>query len=165
VVTLYSPAKPRDRSHYEHFKSYHQSLYRQVEPTSVTPGSEQALTKACHAALITLIRHAVKGMSGNDAAAKFTVENSEIKNSIGELRNRLLSTYQEEDDFERNRINVALDEIVESWESWTMHSLYYDSPDKDSFSLLIDFNRKRLNNVGLPTMRSMRGVDTEVELR
>mgnify|MGYP006176627621 CR=1 FL=1 len=77
----------------------------------------------------------------------------------------LLSTYQEEDDFERNRINVALDEIVESWESWTMHSLYYDSPDKDSFSLLIDFNRKRLNNVGLPTMRSMRGVDTEVELR
>lgn len=37
VVTLYGAAKPRDRSHFERFRSYHQRLYAQVEPTSATP--------------------------------------------------------------------------------------------------------------------------------
>ena len=37
VITIYGAAKPRDRSHYERFRTYHQQLYAQVEPTSVTP--------------------------------------------------------------------------------------------------------------------------------
>ena len=32
VVTILNPSKPRDRSHYEHFRAYHQSIYRFVEP-------------------------------------------------------------------------------------------------------------------------------------
>lgn len=56
VVTVYSAAKPRDRSHYEKFRSYHERLYAQVEPTSVTPFSAPALERALHAVLIGWVR-------------------------------------------------------------------------------------------------------------
>ena len=37
VFTLYNQSRSRDRSHFENFKTFHQSLYRFVEPSSVTP--------------------------------------------------------------------------------------------------------------------------------
>lgn len=56
VVTVYNPAKPRDRSHYEHFRSFHERLYAQVEPTSVTPFSRPALLRALHAVMVAYVR-------------------------------------------------------------------------------------------------------------
>jgi hypothetical protein len=38
-VTCFNVHKPRDRSHYERFAAYHESFYRFVEATSVTPFS------------------------------------------------------------------------------------------------------------------------------
>jgi len=57
VVTVYNVAKPRDRSHYEHFRAYHQSIYRWVEPTSVTPFAVPVLERALHAQIVTLARY------------------------------------------------------------------------------------------------------------
>lgn len=56
VVTIYSASKARDRSHYEHFRSYHERLYAQVEPTSVTPFSGPVLERALHAVLAAYSR-------------------------------------------------------------------------------------------------------------
>lgn len=56
VITLYGAAKPRDRSHYERFFTYHQQLYAQVEPTSVTPFSAPVLRRALHASAVAHIR-------------------------------------------------------------------------------------------------------------
>ena len=56
VVTIYSPSKPRDRSHYEQFRSYHERLYSQVEPTSVTPMAVPALDRALHAVMVGFVR-------------------------------------------------------------------------------------------------------------
>lgn len=56
IATIYNPARPRDRSHYEHFRAYHQSLYRYVEPTSITPFARPVIERALHAVVVTLIR-------------------------------------------------------------------------------------------------------------
>lgn len=56
VVTNYNPFKPRDRSHFESFRPYHESIYRFVEPTSVTPFSLPVCERAIHALVIALIR-------------------------------------------------------------------------------------------------------------
>jgi hypothetical protein len=45
VVTLLNIHKPRDRSHYERFRHYHQTFYRSVEVGSVTPFSARALDR------------------------------------------------------------------------------------------------------------------------
>ncbi len=56
VVTLLSASKPRDRSHFEQFRSYHQRLYAQVEPTSLTPFSPPALERGLHGAMLAYVR-------------------------------------------------------------------------------------------------------------
>lgn len=56
VLTIYGAAKPRDRSHYERFQTYHQQLYAQVEPTSLTPFATPVLQRALHAAAIAHMR-------------------------------------------------------------------------------------------------------------
>jgi len=57
VVIIYNAGKPRDRSHYEHFHSYHSGIYRRVEPTSVTPFAAPVRERALHALMVTLVRY------------------------------------------------------------------------------------------------------------
>jgi len=56
IVTLYGVGRPRDRSHFEKFRSYHERLYASVEPTSVTPFAPPVLSRALHACLIGFVR-------------------------------------------------------------------------------------------------------------
>ena len=56
VVTNYNPFKPRDRSHFESFRSFHENAYRHVEPTSVTPFSIPVCERAIHALAVSIAR-------------------------------------------------------------------------------------------------------------
>jgi hypothetical protein len=56
VITILNVHKPRDRSHYERFAAYHQSFYRAVEVTSVTPFSPRALDRGLAGTLVALAR-------------------------------------------------------------------------------------------------------------
>ena len=62
VVSVLNNAKARDRSHFETFCSWHQTLYRDVEATSVTPFASRARDRALHAALVAAVRHLVPDM-------------------------------------------------------------------------------------------------------
>lgn len=56
ILMNYGAMKARDRSHYEHFQSYHTKLYAQVEPASVTPFTIPVLDRALHAVLVAYVR-------------------------------------------------------------------------------------------------------------
>lgn len=56
IFVLYDASKSRDRSHYEQFRRFHESFYRDVEPTGVTPFSRPAIDRCLHAVLVALLR-------------------------------------------------------------------------------------------------------------
>jgi hypothetical protein len=56
IVTNYNPFKPRDRSHFESFRPFHENAYRHVEPTSVTPFSIPVCERAIHALAVAVAR-------------------------------------------------------------------------------------------------------------
>lgn len=56
VVTCFNLARPRDRSHYERFAAYHDSFYRFVEATSLTPFAGPALDRGLAGALLAMTR-------------------------------------------------------------------------------------------------------------
>lgn len=62
VVVCLHVIRPRDRSHYERFVSYHESFYREVEATSVTPFSGQALDRGLAGAMLSMVRHGIAAM-------------------------------------------------------------------------------------------------------
>jgi Helicase conserved C-terminal domain len=65
IVSVYNNAKARDRSHYETFRTWHQTLYREVESTSVTPFAPRARDRALHSVLVALVRHLTDDMTDN----------------------------------------------------------------------------------------------------
>jgi hypothetical protein len=67
VVPVLNNAKPRDRSHFETFRTWHSTLYREVEATSVTPFASRARDRALHAVLVAIVRHLVPGRLGSPA--------------------------------------------------------------------------------------------------
>lgn len=62
VVSCLNVMRPRDRSHFERFVAYHESFYRDVEATSVTPFSGQALDRGLVGTMVSMIRHGIPAM-------------------------------------------------------------------------------------------------------
>ena len=87
VVTLLNVHKPRDRSHYERFSSYHESFYRSVEATSVTPFSPRALDRGLPAITVALARLGIRELT-RTLSAKDVEDHApatqEIARAVGE---------------------------------------------------------------------------------
>jgi hypothetical protein len=92
VVTLYNFGRPRDLSHFEHFRGYHAALYRGVEATSVTPWAPRARDKALHAVIAAVVRHLVPGLSGDEDAVQFDPDDPEVIRLIDAILDRVDST-------------------------------------------------------------------------
>ena len=165
IITCLSPTKPRDRSHYEAFRHYHESFYSFVEPTSVTPGSIPALDRALHACLVSVIRNTCQDLNGNQDAAKFDPSSSNVKHIVSEFEARLLKAYPNEQ-IERDRIKNKLSQVIGDWKKWANNNtplVYKMGKNDPKNALLFPFSgNKKL--VGWPTLESMRSVDGEINL-
>ncbi|MDB9315712.1 DISARM system helicase DrmA [Spirulina sp. CS-785/01] len=69
VVTLLNIHRSRDRSHYERFTSWHESFYRDVEATSVTPFSSRARDRGLAGVTVAIARLLHSNLTPPDGAA------------------------------------------------------------------------------------------------
>ena len=90
VVTIYNVHKPRDRSHYERFEIYHETFYRSVEVTSVTPFSPRALDKGLAGTVVGLARHSLPPMTPPAGAAQILAERGRLDFVVDTLAERAL---------------------------------------------------------------------------
>jgi len=111
VVTLYNWTRPRDRSHYERFISYHSSIYSQVEPTSVTPYSNRARDRGLHAVFITLMRHLHPELNQEQAAQNFDPDSWYVRSIIEEI----LARVAEIDPAEVDEVRQELEYVCSRW--------------------------------------------------
>ncbi|MFA5163844.1 MAG: helicase-related protein [Patescibacteria group bacterium] len=112
VFTVYNGTKPRDRSHYEHFRGYHQAFYRYVEPTTVTPFSGPARDRALHAVVIALVRH-LGGFNRNTEASKAIKEIS--PEMLEQIKKQITERVTYIDDRESEQVMRELVQIIEKW--------------------------------------------------
>lgn len=112
VITLYNFGRPRDLSHFEHFRSYHSALYRSVEATSVTPWAPRARDKALHAVVSSVVRHLVPGLDGDEDALRFDPSNPVVRELLASILARVSAA---SNGMEAADTRADLDAIVEEW--------------------------------------------------
>lgn len=120
IVTMYNSMRARDRSHYETFETWHQSLYRDVEASSVTPFASRAQDKALHAVLVALVRHKVKGMD------KSPVLTTSKRNEVEKLASVIVNRVARVDKPEREAVTRKLNQIIDEWSNRQDLQRYWD---------------------------------------
>ena len=159
VIVMYNPGKPRDRSHFEQFRTYHSALYRYVEPTSVTPYSIPVMERALHSLLVIVGRHIAGWKNPEDA----DFNSPEINTALSAIANRCKAI----DPDHLELLEERLENLKEQWltagfDTWGT----LGNPHKDKLPLMYPAGSSELNEWNgnsWATPSSMRFVDTECE--
>jgi len=119
VVTVFNIHKPRDRSHYERFRHYHQTFYRSVEVGSVTPFSARALDRGFAGALVTLARHALPKLTPPKGAQQIALDRVELEHLLLEAFQKRIEQQPLADEDERQeRLRSVQNRVVDLLDSW-----------------------------------------------
>jgi hypothetical protein len=172
ALTLFDGSKSRDRSHYEQFISYHDSFYKYVEPTGVTPYSKPARERALHAVVIALMRHCF-GLTKDSDAGCFNSETTGIK----EIEKYIISRVRQIND--RMEVPLAdetpniVRELSNFWTKWHedveiagQENFFYGDryivtpPSGDARRLIKPFGGG--HDDAIETLTSMRNVDQSI---
>jgi hypothetical protein len=177
VVTILNIHRPRDRSHFERFAFYHESFYRSVEATSVTPFSPRALDRGLAGTLIALARQGHAPMTPPKGATKILTERGRLEWVAQALAQRAADTRDEQPEAEAIRQTVLerSRDLLDEWEkiATSLHDLgaelQYQIEAGTARRLLYEFLSPELKNLPMQhrkfrANRSMRDVEPSVNL-
>ena len=179
VVTILNVHRPRDRSHYERFAAFHETFYRSVEATSVTPFSPRALDRGLAGTLVSLVRQGHLPMTPPRGATEILRELPKLDFAVKRLSERALETHPDSssDDADRLRLTVIerSKDLLDEWSSIakdlhdTGGALQYQTEQGSAQRLLYEFLNPELKNLPpkhkkFRANRSLRDVEPSVNL-
>jgi hypothetical protein len=179
VITILNIHRPRDRSHYERFRAFHESFYRSVEATSVTPFSPRALDRGLAGTLIALARQGHAPMTPPRGASQILNELPRLDFAVKQLSERAKATHQNSssEDAEQLRMTVRArcQDLLDTWSTIAkeLHdaggALQYQTEVGSAQRLLYEFLNPDLKNLPprhkkFRANRSMRDVEPSVNL-
>ncbi len=160
VLNILSPFRPRDRSHFEKFHSYHENLYKFVEPTSITSHSDPVRSRCLHAVVIGLSR-----LWGETSRVNPDIPNQNLKDKIKKYILDYVEKADEEHKEELDKTRKEIDYIFQKWENSKpqQYGLMVPASSQSSNSILMVPAGSELPAEGDPfeTLTSMRNVDQE----
>ncbi len=152
VVAFFDSNRARDKSYFEHFLSFHQSLYTQIEPLSITPFTENTIDKMIASLMITYVRHK-QNLNKNDAVKHFT------KNHIESLKTLLKNRFP--DNKNMQFCADKLDELADDWiEKIQQEEPYKQYSGEESALLARPDIKHSLTDAKWVVMQSMRDIDS-----
>lgn len=178
VVTLLNIHKPRDRSHYERFRHYHETFYRSVEVGSVTPFSARALDRGFAGALVALARHTEPVLTPPQgveqiAAVRATLERRLLEAFLARVDQQPIVDADERAERLRSVQNRVVD-LLDSWRKVVEDyraagvSLQYQKYEEDRLKPLLremlDTEFESEHHRKFRVNRSLRDVEPEVNL-
>ena len=165
VVANYFRHQARSLAHYENFRSYHESFYRFVEPSSVTPYTQQVRQRALHAALVVALRHGCDHLRENDRAGFLDRADNQVRQAVEILKCRCRRAATD------GKAGEVVDHIERLLEQWCQEierlrpkkrMLYFDARDRSAAGLLKGHDEP---SSGLwDTLFSMRNVENTAAL-
>lgn len=167
VTTLFRSNRARDRSHFETFRGYHETLYRNVEPTSVTPWSLASRERSLAGALVALVRHTMPALSSNSSALRLDLSDSSQKATITALLEALARRVERADKAEVEDTEARLWALVRDWDRRAGaaraagEELFYDRNKSQDKALLKRFGQA---GEGWLVADSMRSVEPNVSV-
>ncbi|WP_347277538.1 DISARM system helicase DrmA [Pseudanabaena sp. FACHB-2040] len=175
VVTLMNIHRPRDRSHYERFQSWHNSFYRAVEATSVTPFSPRALDRGLAGVTVALARLKVPEMTRPLGASNITEYREAVNAAVDTIARRAESHSPDLDGEAANELRSSVRaQVVDLLDTWARilerdQRLQYQKEADLTPPLLLDAfdpeaDKKPIDQQKFKTQRSLRDVEASVNL-
>ena len=155
VFTIYNNQRPRDKSHFEQFTNYHNKLYAQVEPMSVTPFASPVVRRALHAVAIAYVR--IYGKSENSLTPEQFPK--DVYNSFRQI---ILNRIKSIDPKELDLTEKYLNEIEDNWKKWKPQRYELNQQENDGLMYRSGtYVKYELKNYSYETPTSLRNVDAE----
>jgi len=157
VIPLFDSNRARDKSHFENFLNFHQSLYKQIEPLSITPFTENTIEKMISSLFISYMRHK-KGYFRNTDILKFKREDTDQFKEM--LKNRY-----------RNNPNIKIalnkiDDLSSDWlEKINQEDPYIQYSGEKNALLTRPGLKTALKDTKWVVMQSMRDIDSSSFIR